>query len=380
MTKLKNKIDGAIVTITANNNYGNIMQRWALQKFLRKNNYNFVSYYFYGYYWRKYLLWQSWLLAVPRYIVLSILNKKHLFVCSSLYNYRNLSLFCKKRINQEWFTPVFRKKYNKYIIGSDQNFNISTIGKEFFVKWKVFLLSFVKWPALKVSYASSFGKNNFTKKDRKIQSNEAKELMRQFHAVAVREPSATELTKRFWGVESVSVVDPTLLLDVDDYQELLDNPTVALRPVTDMFFYLLRERKDSKKYLFMKELAQKIGYSYSGTTAQEWQQMMAVEQWLKGFSDSKLVITNSFHGTIFAIINHTDFLTLAATSANGGAVRYKDLLERLGLADRLVSEDQFTDFDYSKLPPIDWTNVDQKLKAMKKQSADWLLEKLRWNE
>lgn len=370
------KIDGAIVTITANNNYGNIMQRWALQRFLEINGYNFVSYYFYGYYWRKYLLWQSWVFAIPRYVVLSFLNKKNLFVCSSIYNYHKLSMFCKKRINQEPFIPFFYKKYAKYIIGSDQNFNISTIGKEFFAKWSIFLLSFVNWPSLKISYASSFGKNSFTKKDRNIWSKRAKKLMQRFDSVSVREPSASEFTKRFWDIDSISVLDPTLLLDVQEYNNLIERSIFKLTPQPDLFFYLLREREDSKKYTFMKELAKKMNYSYDGTTAQEWKQMMPVEQWLYGLANSKLVITNSFHGTIFAIINHTDFLTLAATATNGGAVRYQDLLEKIGLSSRIVYEDDFETFRYDNLPKIDWDMVDKKIKKLRKESSEWLLRKI----
>lgn len=372
----RQRYDGAIVTITANNNYGNIMQRWALQTFLKQHGYNFTSYFFYGYYWRKYLFWQSWLVAVPRYIVLRLLGKSHLYVNAPMYNYRHLTAFCRRRINQTAYVPLLHRRYKTYIIGSDQNFNISTIGREFFASWRAFLLGFVAWPARRISYASSFGKSVFTKKDKCIYSNEARHLMQRFDAVAVREPSAVQLARDFWGVDAVAVVDPTLLLQKADYDALIAQPVRPLRATKPLFYYLLRERKDSKKYRFMQSVAERMGVDYEGTTGQGWDQLPPVEQWLRGFADAELVVTNSFHGTIFSIINHTDFITLCATTASGGSVRYADLLRTLGLEDRLIREDQFDQFDVTRLRPIDWKRVDTRLSLLRQESGRWLLSQL----
>ena len=41
---MKRKIDGAILTLTGYYNYGNVIQRYALQEFLKQHGYNFISY------------------------------------------------------------------------------------------------------------------------------------------------------------------------------------------------------------------------------------------------------------------------------------------------------------------------------------------------
>src|SRR5690606_24878261 len=68
-----------------------------------------------------------------------------------------------------------------------------------------------------------------------------------------------------------------------------------------------------------------------------------VELWLKGFRDAELVITDSFHGTVFSIINNTPFIVLE--NEVGGISRLTHLLNELGIKDRLVYADDDGDFD-----------------------------------
>jgi hypothetical protein len=85
-------------------------------------------------------------------------------------------------------------------------------------------------------------------------------------------------------------------------------------------------------------------------------------------------VTDSFHGTIFAIINNTPFVTIG--NEERGLTRFESLMKELGLMDRLVYEKDIEDFDYSSLTPINWSEVNAKLLALKKRSADWLLAQL----
>jgi glycosyltransferase involved in cell wall biosynthesis len=368
---------GAIVTITTNNNYGNIMQRWALQKFLRNHGYNFISYYFYGYYVRQYLPRYTRLFAIPRKIVLKLLGKDKFYgKSSSMYNYGKTSKFCNTHINQRVFLPFFHKKYPTYIIGSDQNLNYKVTGKEFFTSWQNFLLKFVKWNAKRISYASSFGSSDISPNGNPLASPSTKALMKKFDALAVREEFGIEMARKLWDIDAREVVDPTMLLSVHEYRELIKNSSFELHDISPVFYYILRDDAKKTQYNFALKVAQDMKVKADGVSGNSEKDLPAVEQWLKGFADAELAITNSFHGLIFSILNHTDFISLCPKRAGGGSVRSCNLLEKLGLLDRIVDEKDFYTFAIEKLPKIDWVKVDEKLNALRNDSAEWLLTHL----
>lgn len=373
-TNKKNKT-GAIVTTTTNNNYGNLAQRYALQKFLKNNGYNFVSYYFYGFYWRVFFIRLSIFTYIPRNIVAKFF-KQNPQGSSGVYNYRQLSMFANKRINQELFLPFVYKKYKVYIIGSDQNLG-TPIKDEFFTPWQNFLLKFVKWDARRISYASSFGKSKLDKKTEFIQSDDAKDLMEKFDAIGIREKSGVELAEKIWGLKARQVVDPALLLEKDDYSLLIDSPTAKLSKTKPVFYYLLRVKKDSPLFEFTQKIARDLNLEVEGSLTYDTKKLMPMEQWLQGYRDARFVVTNSFHGVVFSLINNTDFVVLCRRKDENGAVRFQDILNRVGLSDRIVFDDQFKMFTVNNLRPIDWDTVNKKVNALRVDSAQWLLGQLR---
>lgn len=374
--KIRNiSIDGAIVTTTTNNNYGNLAQRYALQKFLQKNGYNFISYYFYGFYWRIFFVRLSVFTYVPRNVI-ALLFKQNPQGSSGIYNYHYMSKFTNERINQRLFLPILRKRYATYIIGSDQNLG-TPIKDEFFTSWKNFLLKFVTWDAKRISYASSFGRASLGKDVDFIKSDDAKQLMQKFDAIGIREAAGVELAKYIWGVEARQVVDPALLLGSDDYSSLIENPVVKLRDTKPLFYYLLRVKADSRLYEFTESISNQLGLDMDGSRNHDSKKLMPMEQWLKGFRDSKFVVTNSFHGVIFSVINNTDFVVLCRRKDENGAVRFQDILSRLGLEDRIVFDDQFESFRADNLPIIDWGSVNTKVDELRKDSGDWLLKQVK---
>lgn len=366
---------GAIVTTTTNNNYGNIAQRYALQRFLQKNGYNFVSYYFYGFYWRIFFVRLSVFTYVPRNFIAKFYSKNPQG-SSGVYNYHQLSVFCSRRIEQKLFLPFWRKKYSTYIVGSDQNFGMP-IKQEFFTSWQNFLLEFVSWDAKRISYASSFGKANLDKESNFIKSDVARALMQKFDAVSIREQSGVKLAEEIWGIKACQVVDPVLLLEKSDYDRLIDSPTAKLYVTKPLFYYLLRVKNDSTLFGFTQKIAKDMYLDMDGSLTHDTKKLMPVEQWLQGFRDSQFVVTNSFHGVIFSLINNTDFVVLCRRKDENSAIRFQDILGRLDLSDRIVFDDQFNDFDIQKMPNINWSAVNKKVNELRDKSAQWLLAQLR---
>ncbi|WP_148295498.1 polysaccharide pyruvyl transferase family protein [Prevotella dentasini] len=91
-----------------------------------------------------------------------------------------------------------------------------------------------------------------------------------------------------------------------------------------------------------------------------------VEQWLRGFYDAKMVITDSFHACVFSIIFQKPFVVFGNT--NRGLSRLKSLLEPLGLMNNIISPDHKCNASCD----INYQNVEQKISKYKAKSLDFL--------
>lgn len=334
---------GAIITLTGHYNYGNIMQRYALQEFLRKNKKYFVS-----------LMHDH-----------DNRDKAHFDRTEQTRD------FVKERIVTKQFSGV--DEYPAYIVGSDQvwrNWSYKNPKKDL----GYYFLNFTKnVSAKKIAYAASFGLDDI---EAALGSRELAEyidpFVKKFNAVSVREKTAVQLVRDTWDIDARVVVDPTLLLAKKDYNALIDRSPRRLHPMNAVFGYILANT--TKKRLITDKVIHATQKDAWVMYLKEDKTLYPVEQWLRGFRDAEFVVTDSFHGTVFSIINNTPFVVIE--NKVGGVGRLVTLLEGLGLEDRLVLEDDVANFDVSKLKPIDWRTVNKRLKKLRKVSSRWLLHAL----
>lgn len=82
-------------------------------------------------------------------------------------------------------------------------------------------LNFADDKVKKLSYAASFGCKEweYTKEQEKT----CLRLAKRFDAISVREASAVDLCKNHFGVDASLVLDPTLLLNREDYEKVCNN-------------------------------------------------------------------------------------------------------------------------------------------------------------
>ena len=96
-----------------------------------------------------------------------------------------------------------------------------------------------------------------------------------------------------------------------------------------------------------------------------------LEDWLGYISGSSFVLTDSFHGMCLAILLHKPFVALSNMAR--GAVRFQDVLRRLGLEERLCSSLRELPKKLHLLDqPIDFDEVEQRLVQLRKDSLSWL--------
>ncbi len=217
---------------------------------------------------------------------------------------------------------------------------------------------------LKVAYAASFGVDSWEFSQK--QTAECRKLAARFDAVSVRECSGVQLCRKYFGVDAEEVLDPTLLLDAEHYSALCN--TVPSSENASLVAYLLdptdRIKEQIDRIAVQKSL--KVRYVQAGEGAD-----YTVEQWLAMFRDASWVITDSFHGTVFSILNHKPFAVLV--NEGRGADRFHSLLGKFGLQDRMVAEVS----DAETLGSIDWTRVDAELDEWRSRSMDFLANSLK---
>ena len=305
-----------ILTQPLYQNYGAILQNYALQVVLKKWNVFPCTIDWIPSRSPLYVYILSWIKTV----LLRLVGKKRPFA-------RIEKKKCRKKIFDDWIrnnivktTPVTRvsacdmKNISAIIDGSDQVWR-----PRYVYNIKEYFFDFAKELHFKrIAYAASFGVDwwEYTPKQTKVCSK----LAKMFDAISVREQSGVELCKEKLGVDATWVLDPTLLLKKEDYLPICnDIPFCAEKYLA---VYVLDENELVKSTY--EDLAAARGLIIKKFHADS-KSTLTVPEWLAMFRDASYVITDSFHGTVFSIIFGKDFKCLYNKSR--GSARFDSLLK-----------------------------------------------------
>ena len=246
---------------------------------------------------------------------------------------------------------VWRPMYNPFILDSFLHF----ARKEKFIK--------------RIAYAASFGvdENEYGTNLR----NKCRELISLFDIVTVRETTGIKLCKDILGVDAQQVLDPTLLLNASDYikrLELRDN-----KEKKNLFYYLLNS--DNNKVKFIDSLSEQYHKEKFTVSAKKQFSRLTrtpltddyiypkVEQWLEAILNAEMIITDSFHCMVFAIIFNKTFWVLS--NGQRGNTRFLSLLDVLGLENRYIDSVNHTEIVDKK---INWEDVNCRIEKMRNNS------------
>ena len=184
-----------------------------------------------------------------------------------------------------------------YICGSDQIWNPRHIEYD-----DSFFLGFVKSGASKIAYAASIGEDNLTEKDVGFLKNSTE----GFSSIGVREDSAVGIMRQC-GRDATQNIDPTLLMTADYWRGIAEKPKRKL-PEKFIFYYPLQHNPD--EIHFIARLKEETGLPcvsvesalrpVKGTDIQIPDSSPNEFLWL--MDNAQYVITNSFHGLVFAIL------------------------------------------------------------------------------
>lgn len=267
------------------------------------------------------------------------------------------------------------KKYKTVITGSDQVWNITIEDGD-----KAYFLPWVN-NAKKVAYAPSFGAKNILKYSQTpdIYIN----YLNDFDALSIRENNGQKWIKKLINKTVPVVLDPTLLLDKTDYDKI---ETFEIEiPEKYIFYYSPGYNrkinklvsKISKKYklpviAFNKKNFVTKGMMFSNFRLPEIENPSVYLHLIK---NATLVITTSFHGTVFSSIYKKCFWTIKNGGMFGDDDRVITLMENLDLKDRLISMNFDNNFDY--LQEKNYKNYERLLHIMRQKSMTYLDENLK---
>lgn len=224
-----------------------------------------------------------------------------------------------------------------YICGSDQvwaPYNID-LGEK---KLDFFTLNFGSKRAKRIAYAASLGTARFAP-----QCHAAlRERLAQFDWIGVREESAVEAIAEVGRTDARWVCDPVLLQKASYWEKLADGSRGACWPKHLAFcpFYRWQTVIPSDRvFAILKHKGLHIRMPFAPRLFKDWGKTCSgsPEAWLDGIRKSDVVVTNSYHAMLFAILFHRPFcvLTVHGKFSEMNA-RFHSVAKRLGLEDRII--------------------------------------------
>jgi hypothetical protein len=337
-----------ILTLPFNNNYGGLLQSYALQTYIRERGHEVV--------------------IINREVVekktLKQKIKKYIKQVTGIeYNQSKKSIkktrLLNKLISEQMLLSEKILKYSDYklveklnldiiIVGSDQVWRFDYTEDRF----KEYFLNFISRAKIKkLSYAASFGVDNWVLDSK--ETCEIKELIKEFDGVSVRETNGYNLCIEHLNYDNVEVnIDPVLLFPQNIYTRNFDITESEIKTTTA---YLLDPTED--KLTLVSKVANRTKYQIKYTGKYNRQtlrnQYPSIDEWLSDFLNANFIVTDSFHGCVLSIVFNKNFVVYG--NKKRGLSRFNSILKKFNLEDRIVySSDDIPKIIYS---PINYKEV-----------------------
>lgn len=362
-----------IITYPLNNNYGNLLQAYALMSYLKKGGCDVELIDKRVYKISTLNRFKKSIKLIIAYLFRDLLFKKY----SHFYINLGFSSFIRKNIkpktktiyDENQLNNIVRKgNYDLIIVGSDQ------VWRKEYMKNNIqlYFLSFVPDNIKKISYSASFGVEYW--QFDKNETDKLKKYLSTFNGISVREDSAVGLIKDNIGINAKHIIDPTLLLNVDDYLNLSFKKKNKIEQKY-LFCYILDDDDEKMKIIdFVSDslkINSRMDFSLNGIKKNNMQIMPnnPIENWLLQMYHSEFVVTDSFHGAVFSILFNKKFIVIP--NSERGLTRFTSILKMFELEDRMITE--FSTVEEVIKTEIDWKNVNSVLSEKREEAKQFIL-------
>ena len=361
-----------ILTYHRAENYGALLQAYALLTYLKSlgHRVSFVDYW--PAYHSDYFKIFSWTNFVSR----PIKSKLHILVRLLLMGSK---LYSRKKVMQTFMherlglseNPRYTdrngstEKYDAVVYGSDQIWRKQNLGGVGFDEW--YFGAGNVCADRRIVYAGSMGKLETSPEDVSF----VKAQMRNFSSIAVRENDLHDYLQQ-QGVPSDVVIDPVFLLNREQWHQL------AVAPKSDskyILFYNLLNTPESTSFakalsketgLPIREITKKTSLKQKGSRLID---NASIEEFLGLVEHADYVVSNSFHGVAFSLVFERQFFAVGMGAKSNRVV---SLLETAGISERYIE----TMPHQIPLSPIDYDQVQIRIQKETDKSKDYLCKAL----
>lgn len=345
-----------IITIHSDLNYGAALQAYALNQVLRNKGYEseVINY-----------------VKIPNHPPHYPFPINVIFWIMNRPRFTRFRKFLKDTVSKRSWNSVeelmdnFNENYDVVVSGSDQVWNPLCGGLNDQINPCYYLAFADHKKYKKVAYASSLGSYRFNEEELKI----VKPWFEEYDHLSTREQSGKEYLEEVLKTTVPVVIDPTLLLDYKKWQSVQTPMKVTDKYVLVYYFDERDEvisiaRKVADKHGYKVALITNMPHHFKGVDINLRHVGPAQFLWL--FDNASYVVTNSFHGTAFAINYNKPFISVIKRNS---PQRAQTLLNNVGIPERLLTDEKYL---HSLTDDIDWNLVNSRLNELRKDSLDYL--------
>lgn len=379
---MKNRKVG-ILTLPLHYNIGGILQAYALQQVLKKMGYepgliclpaNLPKYLLFYQAIKVYIAYVFSFMGIHAIVdfLLNTPKARKYFVGKFKFTHPFIKKYISNPLTVTALDTPALHAYDAYIVGSDQVWRPMFTGKI-----ENYFFDFIEQgKKRKFAYAASFGTDNWEFSEQ--QTEHCKNLLKDFKTVSVREISAVKICEDKFNTTPEHVLDPTMLLSVNDYKNLFKDVNL-IEPEGKIFVYLL-DPNDVKNAVLSK-VEKQTGKTHFTIDIDKKMPKESVkkriaypiEKWLYGFYTADFIVTDSFHGCVFSILFNKPFVVIG--NEERGLSRFDSILGILGLTNRLVSQESDVTESFFR-NDIDWEAVNKILNDWQEKSLSFIEESL----
>lgn len=218
--------------------------------------------------------------------------------------------------------------YNYYIVGSDQVFNPQLSD------YRVYYLSSINGNCKKLGYAPSFGISSFSDEI----TNKIGPLLRKFDALSCREEIGAKYISNILNNDIPVVMDPVFLLSKEEWKDVAIEPETKKRY---LLVYCLTKGKSGKINQLARLIAKKkkltvVTIGSSGLFTNKGVNAVGPREFIGYFINADFVVTDSFHGTSFSLIFGKRVLSIIANKNTGS--RIENIMNIFGRNDDVIRD------------------------------------------
>ena len=261
---------------------------------------------------------------------------------------------------------VYRTKVDALVIGSDEVFNCLQGG--YTVGYSLELFGKDNRAKKVMTYAASFGTTTLERLQEYGVEQEIGAYLSKMAALSARDENSRTLIRTLCNCEPEMHLDPVLVGGLENAKWT----ETALRDYVILYGY--ENRFTEEECRAVMEFAHKnnkivVALGEKQPLCDQYIRCMPHEL-MSYFKHASHVVTDTFHGTIFSVVNHRPFLTIVRGGSTGNSQKLQFLLEQLGLQCRQLQN--LENLEKQMEEAIDYARVDALRAREQEKSLSYL--------